>query len=111
MTRKARDLAELSEGAVHCRAFGHQWHDHSADPVGRAKGWTVTLICASCGTRKLFQLSRRGELSAPRYQYPEGYLATFFIGNEERAAMRLEALGLPAGLPAAPKLRVVADPA
>ena len=94
--KRAHDLSELSEGAVHCRAFGHSWSDpHKKAMPGRKAGWAVTLICSVCHTEKHFQLSRRGELTAPRYIYPNGYLATFFVGPEERAAMRLEALDLP----------------
>src|SRR5690349_4442176 len=97
MTTKAHDLSELSEGSVHCRAFGHSWANphNKAMPGGRKAGWAVTLICTVCATEKHFQLSRRGELTAPRYVYPDNYLATFFVGNDERAAMRLDALGLP----------------
>lgn len=92
---KAHDLSELSAGAMHCRAFGHNWqHVHRAG--SRAKGWAVTMACPTCATQKLFQLSQRGELTQPRYVYPDNYLATFFVGPEERAAFRLEALGLPA---------------
>ena len=101
MTKRAHDLSELSEGAVHCRAFGHNWVHPSAKSQGRGRraGWAVTLICSVCETEKRFQLSYRGELTAPRYVYPDNYLATFFVGNDERAAMRLEALGLPPAPP------------
>jgi len=88
--KRAADLSELSEGAMHCRAFGHRWLEHGQTP--RVKGWTITMACDSCGTLKLFQLSQRGELTAPRYVYPDFYLARFFIGQDERAAMRLEVL-------------------
>lgn len=86
-------MSELTEGAVHCRAFGHSWLKHGTTPL-RVKGWTVTMACSSCGTLKLFQLSQRGDLTLPRYVYPDRYLAAFFIGKDERAAMRLEALEL-----------------
>ena len=95
MTRKAHDLSELAEGSAYCRAFGHGWtspHPASFEGKGRKAGWAVTLICTRCGTEKHFSLSRRGELSAPRYVYPDNYLATFFIGPEERAEFRLDAL-------------------
>lgn len=93
---RATNLGELSEGATHCRAFGHSWvSQHPKVNRGRKAGWAVTLICSVCATEKHFQLSQRGELTAPRYIYPDGYLATFFVGPEERAAFRLDALGLP----------------
>jgi len=92
--QRARDLSELTEGAAYCRAFGHHW-THVDHPGSRVKGWAVTMACPTCGTQKLFQLSRRGELTAPRYVYPDRYLASFFIGPQERAAFRLDALGLP----------------
>jgi hypothetical protein len=98
---RARRIEELAEGASHCRAFGHHW-EHVTHAGGRVKGWAVTMACPTCGTQKLFQLSSRGDLTAPRYIYPENYLAAFFIGPNERAAMRLDALGL-----AGPVLKVV----
>jgi hypothetical protein len=96
--KRAHDLSELAEGAAYCRAFGHQWtapHKKAFGGRGRKAGWAVTLHCPMCGTEKHFQLSRRGELTAPRYVYPDRYLASFFIGAEERARFRLEALDLP----------------
>lgn len=97
MTERAHDMSQLSEGAVHCRAFGHSWAHPSPKSQGRGRraGWAVVLICSVCETEKRFQLSYRGELTAPTYVYPPRYLATFFVGPEERATMRLEALGLP----------------
>lgn len=89
----ATDPSELSEGSIRCRAFGHVWRQHGATELdNRARGWAVTLLCSSCSTLKLFQLTRRGELSQPRYVYPDRYLAKFFIGADERAEFRLEAL-------------------
>ncbi len=98
---RAKRIEELAEGAAHCRAFGHHWQ-HVDHEGGRKKGWAVTMACPTCGTQKLFQLSQRGELTAPRYIYPDNYLAAFYIGPDERAEFRLEALGL-----AGPALRVV----
>jgi len=96
---RARDLSELCEGAAYCRAFGHSWVDlhppKNQGRKGRKAGWACSLICDRCHTEKHFMLSHRGELTAPRYVYPPQYLASFFIGPDERAAMRLEALGLP----------------
>jgi len=91
---RATDMSELSEGAAHCRAFGHQWQDHGATKVGKGlnQGWRVSLVCSSCSTMKLFSLSRNGQLESPRYVYPDFYLAKFFIGQEERGQLRLEAL-------------------
>lgn len=99
-SKRAHDLSELADGAPYCRAFGHSWATphHKPMPGGRKAGWAVTLICTVCDTEKHFMLSQRGELTAPRYIYPPNYLAAFFIGPEERAAMRLEALGLPVSL-------------
>lgn len=95
--KRARNLRELSEGATYCRAFGHSWAEphKNALPGGRKAGWACSLICPVCGTEKHFMLSHRGELTAPRYIYPDHYLAVFFVGPDERAAMRLEAMGLP----------------
>ena len=100
---RARSIEELAEGATHCRAFGHNWR-HVTHEGGRKAGWAVTMACPTCGTLKLFQLSQRGDLTKPRYVYPDRYLASFFIGPSERATFRLEALGLPV-----PKLKVVAS--
>lgn len=93
---RARSIEELAEGSAHCRAFGHNWQ-HVTHAGGRVKGWAVTMACPTCGTQKLFQLSQRGELTKPRYVYPDHYLASFFIGHEERGQFRLEALGLTRG--------------
>jgi hypothetical protein len=92
--KRAATMADLSEEVMHCRAFGHQWQDHGATRVGKglAQGWRVTMVCSSCATLKLFTLGRQGQLDAPRYIYPDFYLAKFFIGSDERAAMRLGAL-------------------
>lgn len=101
--KRAHNLHELTEGAVYCRAFGHSWSHPNKKAFGgkgHKAGWNVTLICSVCTTEKHFQLSRRGELTAPRYIYPDHYLAVFFVGPDERAAMRLDALDLPVALAA-----------
>ena len=93
MTRKAKDFSELSSGAMRCRSFGHSWNPYTAKFDSRAKGWNVTLVCGNdCGTMKHFQLSQRGDYGSPHYSYSDNYLATFYIGADERNSMRLEAL-------------------
>lgn len=95
--RRADDFQDMAEGSQYCRAFGHSWthpHPDAYGGKGRKAGWAVTLICSVCDTEKHFTLSRRGELSQPRYIYPDNYLASFFIGPDERAQFRLAALGL-----------------
>ncbi len=95
--KRAHDFGEMAEGSAFCRAFGHNWAQVSHEAYGgkgRKPGWAVTLECPTCGTRKHFMLSQRGELTAPRYEYPDNYLAAFYIGAEERGQFRLEALGL-----------------
>lgn len=107
--KRAHSVAEMLEGSAWCRAFGHAWGDPHKDAYGgrgRKAGWAFTLICQTCATEKYFKLSRRGELTAPRYVYPDGYLVSFFIGPEERGAFRLEALGLPSD---SPHLRIVEE--
>jgi hypothetical protein len=106
--KRAADLSQFNEGAVQCRSFGHAWKAYTAEKEGkgRAAGWNVTLVCANdCGTFKHFQLSQRGEYGHPHYSYADGYLASFYVGPDERAALRLEALS--GVLPAIPKLRSV----
>ena len=96
MTVYATDPTQLTDEVMHCRAFGHQWTDTGATPVGKgnARGWRVTQTCGCCGTDKLFDLNRRGELANASYRYPDYYLARFYIGSEERGQFRLQALGL-----------------
>ena len=93
--KKATTRAEMAEGSAWCRSLGHRWAEPHASAYGgrgHKAGWAVTLICPTCGTEKHFQLTKRGELDAPRYVYRDNYLATFFIGPDERAEFRLEAL-------------------
>lgn len=99
MPRKARNLTELNEGAIKCRTFGHAWKPWTARPdmdqPSRTRGWNVTLACNNdCGTFKHFQLSQRGEYGPPHYTYADGYLASFPIGADEKALLRMEVLGL-----------------
>jgi hypothetical protein len=92
--KRAMSVGDLTEEAIYCRAYGHGWVYHGDTQVGKgiAKGWRVTQVCTCCGTLKLFTLSRKGEMSEKRYIYPDYYLAKFFIGAEERAEFRLNAL-------------------
>jgi hypothetical protein len=108
--RKANDYSQLSEGSIRCRSFGHSWKPYTAEAEGGTKahpaGWSVTLICDNCGTFKHFMLSKRGEYGEARYTYPDGYLATFFVGGEEKNRMRLEVLS-DVLASATPPLRVI----
>lgn len=66
-----------------CRALGHEWHHVGwADPLAtppvgagwQARGFVST--CSHCGTTRTKWISRYGNTTDTRYDYPAGYQRT-----------------------------------
>lgn len=80
-----------------CRAFGHQWRPTTVDKVKGTNGaitrYVQNLRCVSCETHKSVNISPRGEIYSRSYQYPEGYQVKGRLSQDEKASMRIGAIG------------------
>lgn len=83
----------LPEKYLHCRELGHLWRPATAGrhPDG---GFTRTLRCHRCRTKREQELSNRGMVLTNKYIYPEGYQSENIgrIVGEGRGLLRLESI-------------------
>lgn len=89
-----RDFAAgLPEKYLHCRELGHLWRPFTAGrhPDG---GFTRTLRCTRCKTRREQELSSTGMVLTNQYKHPDGYLTEGMgrIVGEGRGLLRLESI-------------------
>jgi hypothetical protein len=92
-------LDRLPAGALDCRAYGHMFRPVDAWYVPRGRGAVMQrLRCAGCGSERRLALARDGDVTASRYDYPDGYLIKGMgrLTGSDRGRLRLAGL---AGLP------------
>jgi hypothetical protein len=65
----------LSDTALHCRTYGHNWRPRTATWDKKGKAYDVVLVC-KCRTERHQLVDPRGGVLANSYVYPDGYLAT-----------------------------------
>lgn len=60
---------------MQCRDYRHAWRPHQASILAENQGFERILLCSNCGTERVEQISRMGEVDRRYYRYPEGFLA------------------------------------
>lgn len=83
-------IAALPDAFLACRRLGHPWRHSTVEREGR--GFVETLVCPTCGMRRVDHLDRRAHLISRHYVAPEGYAAHQVDGLNGRDAFRLEAV-------------------
>lgn len=88
--KRVANLADLSDEALWCHAFGHPWEARPVSrlsPVGR-EVWVVTLHCTSCTkTRTDYVTPGTFELEERQYSDPPGFAV---VGEYSRTDYRQE---------------------
>src|SRR5688572_3545900 len=74
------DLADVQEFAknlpskfLECRELGHLWRPHDASRF-KDGGFERVLRCTRCTTKRIQEITMRGEVMRQHYKHPEGYL-------------------------------------
>lgn len=93
LSRVEEFAEQLPDKYLHCRELGHLWRPWKAGhhPDG---GYTRTLRCTRCRTKREQELSERGMVMTSRYIHPEGYLSEGIgrITGEGRGLLRLASI-------------------
>lgn len=86
-------IADMPIEFVECRDMNHSWRRFSARWMASEHHYESILRCARCQAEKVRFLSSTGRiLSAPKYEYREGYLLPKGHGNlssDDRDRIRL----------------------
>ena len=89
MAIKARVPKDYRDPHLHCRTFGHTWHQAEHAPDGPVY-YRFVLVCQVCYARRIDSINRRtGGVATRRYEYQPGYQAERAEGLQ-RVVYRIE---------------------